>query len=86
MKRWQVQEAKARFSELLRASTEQGPQLVCHHGKPAAVVAPIAQWERLQRQATVRSVKDWLLAPTARGDLHIPPRGKASSRKPPTFA
>lgn len=86
MKRWQVQEAKAHFSELLRASAEQGPQLVCHHGKPTAVVAPVAQWERLQRQASARSVKDWLLAPEARGDLRIPPRGKAPSRKPPAFA
>ena len=42
MKTWQVQEAKARFSELLRASTEEGPQLVSSHGKPTAVVVPVA--------------------------------------------
>ncbi|MBS0194011.1 MAG: type II toxin-antitoxin system Phd/YefM family antitoxin [Proteobacteria bacterium] len=85
MKTWQVQEAKARFSELLRASTENGPQLVSLHGKPAAVVVPISQWQRMQ-QAAGRSAKDWLLAPEARGTLEIPARGAATSRKPPTFA
>lgn len=85
MKTWQVQEAKARFSELLRASTEEGPQLVSHHGKPAAVVVPVAQWQRMQ-QASGRSAKEWLLAPEARGKLPIPVRGSLTSRKPPTFA
>lgn len=84
MKTWQVQEAKARFSELLRASVEEGPQVVSHHGKPTAVMVPIAQWQRLQRQQA-RSLKSLLLAPEARGDLNIPARGRSKSRKPPAF-
>jgi len=83
VKTWQVQEAKARFSELLRASAEEGPQLVSHHGKPAAVVVPIAQWQRMQQQS--RSLKELLLAPEPRFELEIPKRGKSRSRRPPAF-
>jgi predicted nucleic acid-binding protein len=35
---WQVQEAKARFSELFRTARTKGPQRVAHHGKEAVVV------------------------------------------------
>ena len=37
MKDWQIQEAKARFSDLIREATE-SPQEITHHGKPVAVV------------------------------------------------
>ncbi|MFT4195683.1 MAG: type II toxin-antitoxin system Phd/YefM family antitoxin [Pseudomonas sp.] len=83
-KTWQVQEAKARFSELLRASAEQGPQIVSLHGKPTAVVVPMAQWQRMQ-QRTPRSPKDILLAPAPRFDLALPPRGAWKSRPVPGF-
>jgi prevent-host-death family protein len=32
MRSWQVQEAKARFSELLEASLKEGPQVVTKRG------------------------------------------------------
>lgn len=35
---WKVQDAKARFSELVRRAREAGPQTVTHHGRPVAVV------------------------------------------------
>jgi prevent-host-death family protein len=35
---WQLQDAKNRFSELIRRAREEGPQTVTLHGKPAAVV------------------------------------------------
>ncbi|MCY3991869.1 MAG: type II toxin-antitoxin system Phd/YefM family antitoxin [Caldilineaceae bacterium] len=41
---WQVQEARARFSELLEASHAEGPQIVTKHGKETAVLVPIEQW------------------------------------------
>lgn len=31
---WPVQDAKARFSELLRAVSEQGPQVITYRGEP----------------------------------------------------
>ena len=46
MKRWQIQDAKARFSELLRAAGN-GPQDITHHGKSVAVVLSRAQFDRL---------------------------------------
>lgn len=84
MKTWQVQEAKSRFSELLRASVEEGPQIVSHHGRPTAVVVPIAQWQRMQQQQPC-DLKALLLAPQARGELNIPSRGAWRSRPVPTF-
>lgn len=85
MKTWQVQEAKSRFSELLRASAEEGPQIVSHHGKPTAVVVPIAQWQRLQQQGA-QGLKALLLAPEARGELPLPERGRRHRRPPSSLA
>lgn len=38
MHEWQLQDAKNRFSELVRRAQADGPQTVTVHGKPAAVV------------------------------------------------
>lgn len=35
---WQVQEAKQRFSELLRKAGAEGPQVVTRHGEEVAIV------------------------------------------------
>ena len=35
---WQVQDAKQRFSELLRTAHAEGPQIVTRHGEEIAVV------------------------------------------------
>ncbi len=35
---WQVQEAKQRFSELVRRTLEEGPQVVTRHGEEVVVV------------------------------------------------
>jgi len=45
--RWQVQEAKQRFSEVLRAA-ESEPQIVTKHGEEIAVVIDIAEYRRLR--------------------------------------
>ena len=42
---WQVQEAKQRFSELLRQAHDEGPQAVTRHGKEVAYVVDVA-WYR----------------------------------------
>jgi antitoxin Phd len=41
MPSWQVQDAKARFSELLDAAIEKGPQIVTRRGVEAAVLVPL---------------------------------------------
>lgn len=46
-KDWQLQDAKARFSELFRLAREVGPQRVTKHGRTAVVVLPAEEYERL---------------------------------------
>ncbi|HEY7245681.1 MAG TPA: type II toxin-antitoxin system Phd/YefM family antitoxin [Xanthobacteraceae bacterium] len=41
MKSWPVQDAKARFSELLETCLREGPQLVTRRGEKAAVLVPM---------------------------------------------
>ncbi len=77
---WPVQDAKARFSEMLDTSLAYGPQVVTKHGKAAAVLVPIRQWEALQ-QAGKRSLKQLLLANDAPPDLTLPARGGLRLRK-----
>ncbi len=44
---WQVQEAKQRFSELVRRALEDGPQTVTRHGEEVVVVVPVEEYRRL---------------------------------------
>lgn len=46
---WQIQEAKQRFSEMIRAVTDDGPQIITRHGEEVAVVVDIAEYRRLTR-------------------------------------
>jgi prevent-host-death family protein len=45
---WQLQEAKQRFSELIRSAQADGPQFVTRHGEEVAVVLDIAEYRRLR--------------------------------------
>jgi antitoxin Phd len=72
---WQVQDAKARFSELLDMAIKKGPQVVTRRGVKTAVLVPIEEWERLQKAARP-GLKEWLLAPEPRFDGLIPERRK----------
>ena len=79
MASWQVQDAKARFSEFLDASIKKGPQVVTRRGIETAVLVPIEEWNRLQKAARP-GLKEWLLAPEPRCDDLIFERGKLRSR------
>lgn len=79
MNNWAVQDAKARFSELLEACIANGPQLVTKRGAEAAVLVPIAEWRRLHSAARL-SLKQLLLSDEARVDALAAPRGKARGR------
>ena len=83
-KAWQVQEAKARFSEFLEASVREGPQIVTKRGVEAAVLLPIEQWRKLRALATP-DLKEWLLAPEARTETLTPPRPRRRHRPPLDF-
>ena len=84
MKHWPVQDAKARFSELLDASITEGPQMVTKRVVETAVVVPIEEWRRLTK-ANRPSLKELLLADEPRFDLDIPPRGRLKHRPPLDF-
>ncbi len=81
---WQVQEAKARFSEMLETSLTEGPQIVTKRGVEAAVLVPIEQWRQMERMAKP-SLKDLLLAPEARTESLTPPRRELPRRAVPRF-
>jgi antitoxin Phd len=81
MKKWSVQDAKARFSEFLDTCLAEGPQLVTKRGADAAVLVPLAEWERLRRDARP-TLKALLLAPEPRADLMVPERGRWRRRPP----
>ncbi|HEX3712643.1 MAG TPA: type II toxin-antitoxin system Phd/YefM family antitoxin [Trebonia sp.] len=46
---WQIQAAKQRFSEMIRAVADEGPQVITRHGEDVAVVVDIAEYRRLTR-------------------------------------
>jgi prevent-host-death family protein len=48
---WQVQEAKQRFSEVLRAAEAGEPQIVTRHGLEVAVVIDISEYRHLTGEA-----------------------------------
>jgi prevent-host-death family protein len=81
---WQVQDAKARFSEFLDETLKKGPQVVTRRGVETAVLVSIEEWRRIQASARP-SLKDLLLADGPRFDIPLPPRSKLRLRKPVKF-
>jgi len=82
--RWQLQDAKARFSELIEDTLEKGPQVVTRRGIDTAVVISIEECHKLNGQNRL-TWKDVLLGEGPRFDLPIPKRGTVQSRKLPVF-
>ena len=81
MNTWPVQDAKARFSELLDACVSEGPQIVTRRGAETAVLVPITEWKRM-REAARPSLKELLLSDVGRANLLLPKRGRARRRPP----
>lgn len=80
-KRWPVQDAKARFSEFLEASLNEGPQIVTRRGVETAVLVPFEEWRRLQSSARP-TLKELLLAETPRAEIPVPSRRRWRRRTP----
>jgi antitoxin Phd len=81
MKSWPVQDAKSRFSEFLKASLTEGPQVVTLRGVETAVLVPIQEWRSLRDRARP-NLKALLLAPDGRGEMGVPTRGSLRRRTP----
>ena len=57
---WQVQQAKQQFSELIRRTLDEGPQIVTRHGEEVVVVVSVDEFRRSRmRQA---DLGDFLLS------------------------
>lgn len=67
--RWQVQDAKQRFSELIRTAHADGPQVVTRHGEEIAVVIDIADYRHLKGETV--DFKDYLRSGPDFDDLDL---------------
>jgi antitoxin Phd len=73
MDTWKLQDAKARFSELVERALKRGPQVVTRHGKNVVVILPYEQFA----EGAGADFKEFLLsAPLEKLDLvrqvHMP--------------
>ncbi len=66
---WQLQEAKQRFSELVRRALRDGPQVVTRHGEDAVVVISMEEFKRLTGERP--DFKSFLLAERNWPELEI---------------
>ena len=85
MSSWQVQDAKARFSEFLNATIKKGPQVVTRRGVEKAVLVPIEEWRRLQ-ETSRPSLKALLLKAGPRSKDLVPRRRRIRRRPPVEFS
>jgi prevent-host-death family protein len=62
MATWQVQQAKARLSELIDDAQTKGPQIITKHGSETAVLISIADYRSLSTSNVLAtSLRDYLL-------------------------
>ena len=79
MKTWQLQEAKSKFSEVVKCAQRQGPQNITVHGEPVAVLISLRDYQNLTHPKP--SLVELLRAsPLAGCDLDIA-RDQTPSRK-----
>jgi antitoxin Phd len=81
MATWQLQEAKAKLSEVIDTAIRHGPQIITQRGVETAVVVPIAEWRAAQPKKTLLEI----LQSGPQENLDIPPRGSWKMRKSVKF-
>lgn len=69
MQSWQLQAAKARFSEVVKSAGSEGPQEITVHGKPVAVVLSHEHYQRLS--GTQVSLLDFMQRSPLKGLEHV---------------
>jgi prevent-host-death family protein len=70
---WPLQDAKARFSELVRKVRSEGPQHVTVHGRDEVVVIAAEEFRRLRGSATGQALVEAMQASPHR-DIDIEPK------------
>lgn len=83
MQSWQLQAARARFSELVDAALGDGPQRITRHGRQAVVVVAEAEWNR--RAASVDDGFGQFLVSFPEEAGEVRPRRPARVRRDPPF-
>lgn len=71
MKRWQLQEAKNRLSEVVRKAAEEGPQIITLRGDDAVVVVGAREYRELSARSKVDLVDFFRNSPLAKVKLDI---------------
>jgi antitoxin Phd len=84
MTRWQLQDAKARFSELIEDTLAKGPQIVTRRGIDTAVMVSMDEWRKLKDEKRL-TWKEVLLVDGPRFELPLAKHGGWKSRKPPVL-
>jgi prevent-host-death family protein len=60
---WQLQEAKQRFSELVRRAEREGPQVVTRHGEEVVVVVSAEEYRRMSERGEKKmDFKEFLMS------------------------
>lgn len=72
-RRWPLQDAKARFSELVRRVRNEGPQHVTVHGRDEVVVVAAEEFRRLKGNLTGQALIDALQSSPHR-KINLEPR------------
>ena len=70
MTQWQLQEAKARLSEVIKSAHTDGPQQVTVHGRPSAVIISAEEYEAMKK-ARPGFVEMMRASPFMGGDIMI---------------
>lgn len=76
--KWQLQEAKNKFSEVVRKATQEGPQIVTKHGKDSVVVLSVKDYKKMEQPKT-SLVEFFQNSPLTSVELDVD-RDKSSSR------
>ena len=86
-RRWQLQEAKAKFSEVFDRALDDGPQIVTRRNKQAVVIVSEKDYKKLKHSWKTPSLVEALLAMPRVPGFKIPDRDKEDlvPRDPPLF-
>lgn len=77
--KWKLQDAKNKFSEVIRKASDEGPQVVTKHGKESVIVLSVQDFKKLKQSKTTL-VEFFRNSPLATVKLDID-RDKSYSRK-----
>ena len=80
MKKWQLQEAKNRLSEVVRRAAEEGPQIITLRGDDAVLVIGIEEYRKLAGRSKGDLVEFFRKSPLAKVKLDLS-RSRDTGRK-----